>query len=72
MKFVAVCALLSVTLLRPVFTWFFCYPLASWLPQFPYIAVMAPWIAFLIDSIFRDRLLSRRIRQGKWLEIRLD
>lgn len=71
-RFVAVCALLSVTLLRPVFTWFFCYPLASWLPQFPHIAVMAPWIAFLIDSIFRDRLLSRRIRQGKWLEIRLD
>ncbi|MBE5787264.1 MAG: MATE family efflux transporter [Clostridiales bacterium] len=71
-KFVAVCALLSVTILRPAFTWLFCYPVAGWLPQFPNVAVMGPWIAFLIDSIVRDRLLSHRIKQGKWLNIKLE
>lgn len=71
-KFVAVCALLSVTFLRPVLTWFFCYPVAGWLPQFPFVAVIAPWVAFLIDSIFRDQLLTRRIKQGNWLNIKLD
>ena len=69
-KFVAVCALLSVTLLRPVLTYLFCYPVAAALPGMQ-IAVMAPWIAFLIDSIVRDRLMNHRIRQGKWLNIRL-
>ena len=69
-KFVAVCALLSVTLLRPVLTYLFCYPVAAALPGM-HIAVMAPWIAFLIDSIIRDRLMNRRILQGKWLDIKL-
>lgn len=69
-KFVAVCALLSVTLLRPAFTYLFCYPVESLLPG-RQIAIMAPWIAFVIDSVVRDRLMSRRLKQGKWLEIKL-
>ncbi len=69
-KFVAVCALVSVALLRPLLTWFFCYPVAAWLPQWD-IAVLAPWIAFLIDSIIRDRLMARRVKQGRWLEVKL-
>ncbi|MBP3540537.1 MAG: MATE family efflux transporter [Clostridia bacterium] len=69
-KFVAICALVSVALLRPILTWFFCYPVAAWLPQWD-IAVMAPWIAFLIDSIVRDRLMARRLKQGRWLDIKL-
>ena len=71
-KYVAVCALLSVTILRPILTYLFCYPVAGLLPGIPHVAVMAPWIAFLIDSIVRDRLLSHRIRQGKWLDIKLE
>jgi len=71
-KYVAVCALLSVTILRPILTYLFCYPVAGLLPGIPHVAVMAPWIAFLIDSIVRDRLLSYRIRQGKWLDIKLE
>lgn len=70
-KFVAVCALVSVAVLRPVLTWLFCYPVADALPQYPNVAVMAPWIAFLIDSLVRDRLLAHRVKQGKWLEIKL-
>lgn len=69
-KFVAYCALLSVTILRPVLTWLFCYPIADLLPGM-YIDVTAPWIAFLFDSIIRDRLMARRIKQGKWLDIKL-
>jgi len=69
-KFVAYCALLSVAILRPVLTWVFCYPVASLLPGMQ-IAVMGPWIAFLIDAIVRDRLLTHRLKQGKWMDIKL-
>ncbi len=67
-RFVAVCALLSVTLLRPALTWLFCYPLADILPGIP-VAVLSPWIAFLIDAVVRDRLMARRIQRGRWLDI---
>jgi len=69
-KFVAVCALLSVTLLRPILTYVFCYPVESMFPG-RNIAVLAPWIAFLIDAVVRDRLTNHRIKQGKWLDIKL-
>jgi len=69
-KFVAMCALISVAVLRPALTWFFCYPVASWMPYLD-IAVLSPWIAFLIDSIIRDRLMANRLKQGKWLDIKL-
>jgi len=69
-KFVAVCALLSVTILRPILTWLFCYPVANMMPG-TQMAVMAPWIAFLIDAVVRDRLMAYRIKQGKWLDIKL-
>ena len=69
-RFVAVCALLSVSILRPFLTWLFCYPLANTWPGIP-LSVLSPWIAFLIDAIVRDRLLHHRIRQGKWLDIEL-
>ena len=69
-KFVAYCALLSVAILRPILTWVFCYPLAEWFPG-SQIAVMGPWIAFAIDAVVRDRLLTHRLKQGKWLDIKL-
>ena len=69
-RFVAICALLSVTLLRPILTYVFCYPVENMFPG-NNIAVLAPWIAFLIDSIVRDRLTNHRIKQGKWLNIKL-
>jgi len=69
-KFVAVCALISVTLLRPALTYLFCYPAEALLPG-RQIAIMGPWIAFLCDAIVRDRLMSHRLKQGKWLDIKL-
>ena len=69
-KFVAACALWSVALLRPILTYLFCYPVAAMIPQWD-IAVVAPWVAFLIDAIVRDRLMARRLKQAKWLNIKL-
>lgn len=70
-KYVAVCALISVTLLRPVLTYLFCYPLDAAMPGY-YIAVMGPWIAFVIDAFVRQYLLHRRIRiDDTWLEKKL-
>ncbi len=69
-KYVAVCALLSVTILRPVLTWLFCYPVAARFPA-TQLAVMSPWIAFAIDAVVRDRMLARRLMQGNWMDIKL-
>ena len=69
-RYVALVALISVTVLRPSLTYLFCYPLNSLFPGWR-IAVMGPWIAFDIDAVVRDWLLHRRIKQGKWLDIRL-
>lgn len=69
-KYVAICALVSVAILRPILTYLFCYPLDAALPG-KYIAVMGPWIAFVIDAFVRDGLLTARIRKGKWMDIQL-
>ena len=70
-KFVAMCSLLSVAMLRPFLTYLFCYPVNNAFPGL-YIAVMGPWIAFVIDAVFRHFLLYRRIKKGKWLSIKLN
>ena len=69
-KFVAICALFSVTVLRPVCTYLLCYPIDALFPGL-YIAVMGPWIGFVIDAFVRNWLLYRRIRRGKWLDYKL-
>lgn len=69
-RFVAACALISVTILRPVLTYLFCYHADRLLPGHQ-IAVMSPWIAFVFDSLVRDRLMNHRIKQRKWLDIKL-
>ena len=69
-KYVAMCALISVTVLRPILTYLFCYPVNALLPGYS-LAVMGPWIAFDIDAFVRQWLLRRRINQGKWLNIKL-
>ena len=69
-KYVAMVALISVTVLRPILTWLFCYPMNNLMPGLQ-IAVMGPWIAFDIDAVVRNWLLYRRIKRGKWLDIKL-
>ena len=69
-RYVALCSLLSVSILRPALTWLFCFPLRDVLPglQTPYTG---PWIAFLLDAVVRQLLLFDRVRKGKFLNIRL-
>ena len=69
-RYVAVCALLSVTVLRPILTYVFCYPIDHAFPG-NYIAVMGPWIAFVIDAFVRQALLGSRIKRDAWLEEKL-
>ena len=69
-KYVAMCSLISVAILRPFCTWLFCYPLDPVLPMLS-LTVTGPWIAFAIDAYFRQWLLARRIARGEWLQIKL-
>lgn len=69
-RYVAICSLISVTLIRPFLTYILCYPLNKALPGFlfPYTG---PWIAFVIDAYVREFLLYKRIRKGTFLNIKL-
>ncbi len=69
-KYVAICCMISVTLIRPFFTWLCCYPINSAFPDLLFVYT-GPWIAFLIDAIVRQILLFLRIKKGKWLNIAL-
>ncbi len=69
-KYVAMCSLISVAIMRPICTWLFCYPMADMIPML-YLTVTGPWIAFAIDSYVRQYLLGKRIRRGEWLHIRI-
>jgi len=69
-KYVAMCSLISVAILRPFCTWLFCYPLDPVLPILK-LTVTGPWIAFAIDAYFRQWLLARRIARGEWLTIKI-
>ena len=69
-KYVALCALLSVTILRPAVTYLFCHVLNVWTPGL-YFNVTGPWIAFVVDSYVRDLLLKKRINKAVWLDIKL-
>lgn len=69
-KYVAMCSLLGVAILRPLLTYLFCYPVHQLLPALRLVEA-GPWAAYVIDAFFRNALLSRRVRQGKWVNIRL-
>lgn len=69
-KYVAMCSLLSVAILRPICTWLLCYPMDRWLPMMKF-TVTGPWIAFTIDAYIRQMLMSKRIAKGDWLHIKL-
>jgi len=69
-RYVALCALLSVTILRPLLTYLFCYPLNSVFPHLLF-QIIGPWLSFGLDALFRDLMLRRRISQGKWVNIKL-
>lgn len=69
-KFVAMCALISVAIVRPLLTYFFCYPMDVAFPMLQ-MAVCGPWLAFDIDAYIREFLMMQRVNSGKWTQIKL-
>lgn len=61
--FTAITSLISVTIIRPLLTWLFCYPL-GW-------GVIGAWFGFLIDQSMRLILNAMRFSTGKWTKIKL-
>ncbi len=69
-RYVAICSLVSVAIVRPIITWCLCNPLN---PVFPWLQLSytGPWIAFVVDAYVRTALLLNRVRGGKFLDIKL-
>ena len=69
-KYVALCALLSVSVLRTSLTYLFSYLLQD---SFPMLlpAYTGPWLSFVLDAWVRTLLLIKRVNSGKYLDIRL-
>jgi putative MATE family efflux protein len=57
-KFVAVVSFISITFVRPVLTWLFCYPLGIGLP--------GGWISLIIDQGVRLAFSFWRFTKGEW------
>lgn len=62
-KFVAMVAFISVTIVRPLGAWVFCYPL-GW-------GLIGAWAGTLIDQWVRCVLNSMRFKTGKWSHIEI-
>ena len=60
-RFVAKVAFLSVTIIRPLGAWLFCYPLG--------LGLIGAWAGTLIDQSVRCILNSMRFATGKWSKI---
>ena len=69
-RYVALVSLVSVAILRPLTTWFFCYPMNSWLPGLM-LGYIGSWISFDVDALVRAAMLRHRINKGEWVNIRL-
>ena len=69
-RYVALVSLISVAILRPLMTWFFCYPMDRFFPN-AMMPFLGPWISFNIDALVRWTLLQIRANKGKWVNIRL-
>lgn len=62
-KYVACCSLISITILRPVSTWLFCYPL--------HFGVVGAWIGVGVDLLSRLIFSTIRFEKGSWTQIKL-
>ena len=69
-RFVAIVSLISVLILRPLATWFFCYPLNAMFPHMNF-GFTGPWLSFVIDAFVRAGMLIVRVNKGSWVNIRL-
>lgn len=62
-KFVAMVAFISITIIRPLGAWIFCYPLG--------MGLIGAWTGTLVDQCVRAGLNSMRFATGKWSKINI-
>lgn len=62
-KYTAKCSMLSVTLVRTVFSYVCCY-IFHW-------GIIGIWMGILADQVSRYAFASVRFKQGKWVEIKI-
>ncbi len=60
-KFTAQSSLVSVTFVRPILSFLFCYPLG--------LGLLGSWIGMFIDQTIRFYLNNRRFQSLKWIKI---
>ena len=69
-KYVAMCALLSVAIFRPICTYLLCVTLNPHIPWLQ-LSYTGSWIAFVLDAFVRTFLLLKRVKSGKFLDVKL-
>lgn len=62
-KYTAMCSMLSVTVIRTIFSYVCCY----WL----HWGIIGIWMGVLADQVSRYFFASIRFKQGKWVEIKI-
>jgi Na+-driven multidrug efflux pump len=62
-KFVAMASFISITFVRPFFTWLFCYPLG--------FGLTGGWISLIIDQGLRLAFSLWRFSKGEWTKKKL-
>lgn len=62
-RFVAGTMLLTVTIIRPLFSWVLAYPLG--------LGLIGAWVSIIADQGVRLLLMFRRFSGGKWISIKI-
>ena len=62
-KYTAFASLISVAIIRPALSWLLCYPLG--------LGLFGVWLGLAGDQFMRFMLGYVRIKQGKWLKIKI-
>ena len=62
-KFVAKVAFVSISIIRPLSAYTFCYILG--------FGLVGAWFGTLCDQLCRNVLNDRRFKSGKWTEIKI-
>ena len=62
-KYTAKCSMLSVTIIRTIFSYVCCY----WL----HWGIIGIWMGILADQVSRYIFASIRFKQGKWVNIKI-
>jgi Na+-driven multidrug efflux pump len=57
-KFVAAVSFVSITFIRPLFTWIFCYPMG--------LGLAGAWLSLIADQLIRFVFAQHRFAKGKW------